>query len=421
MQTNAHSPDAREGFFGPLAIAFAAATLMAITMGSRSSFGLFVSPLNTATGLGLATISFAAALNHLLWGVAQPFVGLAAERYGAARVIASGGLLLAAASALLPWVQDAAQLVLALAVMALAGAAAGSNGLLLGEVGRRVPPERQGMALGIVGAGGSVGQLLLAPAAQSAIAAAGWQAGLYGMAALAVLALPLAWAFRGPSAAGRELVPRDGTDGSVRAALGHPAFWCVACGFFVCGFHVSFLVAHMPGVIALCGLPEGLAGWWLAVVGLCNVIGSIGAGYMIRHGSMRNTLMVLYALRALGVALFLVMPKTTTVMLVFACWMGLTYMATLPPTAGLVGRLFGLRHMATLFGVVMLVHQLGAFLGVWLGGIVVTLNGSYDWLWYADIALALVAVAIHLPVREHQRGATLATAPTRPALTPAGA
>ncbi|MFN3984639.1 MAG: MFS transporter [Rhodocyclaceae bacterium] len=421
MQTNALSPDARESQFGPLAIAFAAATLMAITMGSRSSFGLFVSPLNTTTGLGLATISFAAALNHLLWGIAQPFIGLAAERYGAARVIASGGLLLAAASALLPWVQDAAQLVLALAVMALAGAAAGSNGLLLGEVGRRVPPERQGVALGIVGAGGSVGQLLLAPAAQSTIAAAGWQAGLYGMAALAVLALPLAWAFRNPSRAGQELAPRDGPDGSLRAALGHPAFWCVAGGFFVCGFHVSFLIAHMPGVIALCGLPEGLAGWWLALVGLCNVIGSIGAGYMIRRGSMRNTLMVLYALRALGVALFLVVPKTTAVMLIFACWMGLTYMATLPPTAGLVGRLFGLRHMATLFGVVMLMHQLGAFLGVWLGGIVVTLNGSYDWLWYADIALALVAVLIHLPVREHPRGALPATAAAHPALTPAGA
>lgn len=383
----------------PLAIALAAAALMAITMGSRSSFGLFVAPLNAATGLGLVTISFAVAVNQLLWGLAQPFVGLVAERHGSARVIAAGGLGLAMGSALLPFVGSAAELVLALALLAFAGAAAGSNGLLLGEVGRRVSPERRGLALGIVSAGGSAGQLLLGPTSQGMITSAGWQSAMLGLAALALLALPLALMFRTPARA-PAAVGEESPSVPVRAALTCPAFWFVTGGFFVCGFHVSFLISHMPGVIADCGLPAGLAGWWIAVVGLCNIIGSLLAGAAIRRGSMRRALMLLYALRALGVVTFLALPKTDWVMLGFAAWMGLTYMATLPPTVGLVGKLFGLRHLATLVGVVMLVHQIGAFLGVWLGGIVLTVTGSYDWMWHADIVLALLAVAIHLPLVE---------------------
>ncbi len=403
-----------------LAIALAAALLMAITMGSRSSFGLFVAPLNAATGLGLVTISFAVALNQLLWGLAQPFVGLVADRLGSARVIAAGGLGLATGSALLPFVSSAAELVLALALLAFAGAAAGSNGLLLGEVSRRVSPERRGLALGIVSAGGSAGQLVLGPTSQGMITAAGWHPAMLALAALALLALPLALMFRSP-ARGPAAAAVDSASVPVRDALSSPAFWLVAGGFFVCGFHVSFLISHMPGVIADCGLSAGLAGWWIAVVGLCNIIGSLLAGAAIRRRSMRHALMSLYALRALGVAAFLALPKTEWVMLGFAAWMGLTYMATLPPTVSLIGTLFGLRHMATLVGVVMLVHQVGAFLGVWLGGIVLTVTGSYDWMWHIDIVLALLAVAIHLPLVE--RPLLQPTPPTAPVtgLSPTGA
>jgi len=382
-----------------IAVAIAAATLMAITMGSRSSFGLFVSPLNTATGLGLITISFAAAVNQLMWGAAQPFVGAMADRFGAMRVIAAGGLLLAAGTTLIPFVRSGAELVFAFSLIAIAGAAAGSNGLLLGEVSKRVSEQRRGLAVGIVGAGGSVGQLVLGPGAQSMISSAGWEFALFALAALALVAIPLAWVFRNPPRVAAFDAAGEDT-GAVGRALASPAFWCIAGGFFVCGFHVAFLLSHMPGVIELCGLPASVSGWWLAIVGLCNIVGSIAAGAAIRRCSMRSALMCLYALRAAGVALFLLLPKTEWVLLAFAGWMGLTYMATLPPTAGLVSKLFGLRRMATLLGVVMLVHQIGAFLGVWLGGIVVTINGSYDWIWYADIALALFAVFIHLPVSE---------------------
>jgi predicted MFS family arabinose efflux permease len=385
-------------------VAAAAASLMAITMGSRSSFGLFVSPLNTATGLGLITISFAAALNQLLWGAAQPFVGALSDRFGASRVLATGGLLLAAGTAMIPFAQSGAGLVFGFSMMAIAGAAAGGNGLLLGEVSRRVSPEQRGLAVGIVGAGGSIGQLVLGPGTQGLISSVGWEAAMFGLAALALLGLPLAMVFRTPV----RTTPCDTCDkppSSVRTALASPAFWYISGGFFVCGFHVAFLTSHMPGVIALCGLSPGISGWWLAIVGMCNIIGSIAAGAAIRRGSMRRALMVLYGLRAVGVALFLALPKSEWVVLGFAGWMGLTYMATLPPTAGLIGKLFGLERMATVLGAVMFVHQTGAFLGVWLGGIVVTISGSYDWIWYADIVLAVLAAAIHLPLREDARPA----------------
>lgn len=383
-----------------LAVTLAAALLMAITMGSRSSFGLFVSPMNSATGLGIVTISFAVAINQLLWGFAQPLVGLAADRYGSARIIAVGCLALAAGTGLLPFVQTGTELVLALSAVAIATAAAGSNGMLLGEVSRRATPAQRGLLVGIVGAGGSAGQLLLGPGTQSIISTVGWQGAMLGLAALTLLTIPLALVFRAPRQ--HPITPPSAADdGAVRAALVSPAFWCISGGFFVCGFHVAFLTSHMPSVIALCGLPASVSGVWLAIVGACNIIGSLAAGAAIRSGSMRQALMMLYALRAIGVALFLVLPKNEWVVLGFAGWMGLTYMATLPPTAGLVGKLFGLRSMATLLGVVMMVHQVGAFLGVWLGGIVVTVSGSYDWIWYADILLALLAVVLHVPVREH--------------------
>lgn len=387
-----------------LVVVAAATLLMAITMGSRTSFGLFVSPLNTATGLGLVTISLAGAVNQLAWGAAQPLVGLIADRWGVARVIAAGGLVLAAGTALIPFARGGAALVLGFTLIAIANAAAGSNGLLLGAAARRVTAQRRGLVLGIVGAGGSAGQFVLGPLTQGTITTAGWEIAMFALAALALVAVPLALAFRERGPLEGSAAPTPAAT-QVRTALTSPAFWCVTGGFFVCGFHVSFLVAHMPGVIAACALPASLSGYWLGIVGLCNIVGSLAAGVAIRRGSMKRALMVLYLLRAVGIALFLALPKTEAVLLAFAAWMGLTYMATLPPTAGLVGKLFGLQRMATLLGVVMFVHQLGAFLGVWLGGIAVTLTGAYTWVWYADIALALLAVAIHVPLREQPAAA----------------
>jgi MFS family permease len=378
----------------------AAVLLLAITMGSRTVFGLFISPLNTATGLGIATISFAVAVSQLTWGAAQPFAGMLAERYGAARVIVAGILLAAAAGALVPFAGSAMLLVAVLAVSGIA-ATVGSPSLLVGTVSQRVSAERRGLVAGIVGAGGPLGQLVLAPATQAVISLAGWVSAAFSIAALALVSIPLALAFRGgpaPDAAGAVSAPQAGA--SLREALASRGFWLINATFFVCGLHVFFLVTHLPGVIEVCGLPPRVSGTALAVLGLFNIAGSIGAGWVIQRYSMKATLSWLFAARAAGIALFLAAPKTELTVLAFSVWMGLTYMAVLPPTAGLIGRLYGAARLPTLLGITFMLHQVGAFLGSWLGGVFVEATGSYDGMWLLDMALAAAAAALALTIRE---------------------
>lgn len=397
METNPAS-DRR----GAIALTAAAVALLAITMGARSVFGLFLSPLNSATGLGIATISFAVAASQLAWGAAQPLCGLLTERYGPARVIFAGTLLAAAAGALLPLADSAGLLV---AVLAAGGVAAtvGSPSLLVGTVSQRVTPERRGLVAGIVGAGGPLGQLVLAPATQAVIAAAGWASAALALAGLSLAALPLALAFRRPAGASADAqaAPRPGA--SLGEALASPQYWLVNATFFVCGLHVFFLVTHLPGVIEACGLPSSVSGVALSALALFNIAGSVGTGFVTQRYSMRRTLAALFAARGLGIALFLVAPKTELVLLAFSVWMGLTYMAVLPPVAGLIGKLFGAARLPTLLGVTFVVHQVGAFLGSWLGGVVLEATGSYDRMWILDLALAALATGVSLTIRERPR------------------
>ncbi len=385
---------------GALALSAAAVALLAITMGTRSVLGLFLSPLNTSTGLGIATISFAVAVSQLAWGVAQPFCGLLVERHGPARVIAAGSLLAAATGALLPYASSAGLLV---AVLAAGGVAAtvGSPSLLIGTVSARVAPERRGLVAGIVGAGGPLGQLVLAPTVQIVISSAGWMSAAFALAGLSLVSVPLAAAFRrrdsAAAPAGRALPPRAAALGD---ALVSPQYWLINATFFVCGLHVFFLVTHLPGVIALCGLPSSVSGAALSLLGLFNIAGSVGAGVVIQRYSMKRTLASLFAARAAGIALFLAAPKTELTVLAFSVWMGITYMAVLPPIAGLVGKLFGAQRLATLLGVTFLGHQVGAFLGAWLGGVVLQATGSYDWMWMLDLTLAGLATATSLVINE---------------------
>ena len=390
--------------------ASAAALLLAITMGSRSVFGLFISPLNSATGLGIATISFAVAVSQLTWGAAQPFAGMLAERYGAARMIVAGSLLAAAAGALVPSAGSAGLLVAALAVSGIA-ATVGSPSLLVGTVSQRVSAERRGLVAGLVGAGGPLGQLLLAPATQALISAAGWVAAMLSVAALALLSIPLALAFRGgPAPAASDAHSAEQAGASLREALASRGFWLINATFFVCGVHVFFLITHLPGVVEVCGLPPSVSGAALAVLGLFNIAGSIGAGWVIQHYSMKATLSWLFAARAAGIAFFLAAPKTEFTVLAFCVWMGLTYMAVLPPTAGLIGQLYGAKRLPTLLGITFMLHQVGAFLGSWLGGVFVEATGSYDGMWVLDLGLGVAAAALALTIRERAAGRVLTRA-----------
>jgi predicted MFS family arabinose efflux permease len=268
------------------------------------------------------------------------------------------------------------------------------------------------MATGIVNAGGSFGQFLFAPIAAGITAMAGWAVALQSLALMTLLALPAAWVLRGNSArpvtvVGTGAAPAPATEttrAAVRRALADRSFRLLALGFFVCGFHVAFIATHLPGVVASCQLPPAVGAWALAMIGLFNIIGSFSMGWAISFQGgrwrMKSLLSLVYAARAVAVLVFLFAPKTETTVLVFAAVIGFTYLSTVPPTAGLVAKFFGPAHMGTLFGLVMLTHQLGGFLGAYLGGKAFQLNGDYNWMWYADIVLAVGAALIHLPIRE---------------------
>lgn len=382
-------------------ILLAAAGTFALTMGTRQTMGLFLGPLNTSTGLGIGSISLAFAFGQLWWGLTQPFAGALADRIGGGRVLFAGAVLVALGTFITPLMTSTAGLIFAIGVLAAGGAGMAGPSVLMAVTNRLVPAGNSGMAMGIVNAGGSFGQFVMAPLAAVLMASLGWASAMQVLGLLVLLALPAAFILKGSpthagTAAARPLPARQ----AMRQALSTPSYWMLAGGFFVCGFHVAFLATHMPGVIAACGLPAPVGAWALGLIGLFNIVGSIAMGWAVGRWRMKSLLALVYATRALAVLIFLLAPKTELVVLVFAAVMGLTFLSTVPPTAGLVAKFFGTSNMALLFGLVMLAHQIGGFLGAWLGGQVYDVTGSYDWVWYADIVLAVGAALINLPIRE---------------------
>lgn len=384
-------------------VLLAAAGTFALTMGTRQSMGFFLSPLNTATGLGLASISLAFAFGQLWWGLTQPFAGALADRLGAGWVLFAGILLVALGTVLTPLMTSTGGLIFAIGVLAAGGAGMAGPSVLMAATTRLIPPERRGLATGVVNAGGSFGQFLMAPIAAALTAALGWANALQVLGVLVLLALPAAWVLRGSPAGAVHATaaqPPLPARQALARAWAEPSYRLLMAGFFVCGFHVAFLATHMPGVVAACGLPAAVGAWALGVIGLFNIIGSLAMGWAVGRWRMKSLLTLVYATRALAVLLFVLAPKTEAVVLVFAAVMGLSFLSTVPPTAGLVAKFFGTGNMAMLFGVVMVSHQVGGFLGAWLGGQVFQFTGSYDWVWYVDIVLAVGAALLHLPIRE---------------------
>jgi len=387
-----------------LCVIAAAGLVFALVFGVRQSVALFIGPINSATGLGIAAISLAFACAQLMWGITQPIAGAVADKYGTGRVIAAGAVLVMLGTALTPHATSTWMLVLLIGVVSAGGAGMAGLGVLMSAVARAVPPEMRGLASGMVNAGGSFGQFVVAPLAALLTGAIGWVGALTALGLLSLAIVPLAWALRGKH-------PHSATGGAAEKSMRHavrdawhdPSFLMLAAGFFVCGFHVAFIATHLPGVVALCGLPPAVGAWSLSLIGLFNIAGSFASGWAIGRWRMKSVLSLLYAARALAVLGFVFAPKTATTFMVFAVVLGVTYLSTVPPTVGLVAKLHGTRYVATLFGIVMLSHQVGGFTGAWLGGTLFERTGSYDWLWYLDIMLAIGAALIHMPIKEAAR------------------
>lgn len=384
----------------PWLLLLAASSILMVTMGLRQTSGLLIDPIHAATGLGIAQISFSLAIGQFVWGAVQPLFGALADQRGPLPVLVGGGLLLAIglfAATLLP---GAWGLNLSFGLLLAAGAGAGSFSVLIGATAWRIPAQKRSMAAGIINAGGSLGQFLFAPLVQLLLSAFGWVKALYALAVIVLLSLPLAWPLR-------KRAPRTvGTDDGealrpqLQRALRDRSYWCLHLGFFTCGVHIAFLVTHLPGEIALCGLSPSVASVSIALIGLFNVAGSLIIGALGARFRMKWLLFWMYLSRAVLIAVYLVSPPTPMTFYVFAAVLGFTWLATVPPTAGLVGKLFGPRHMGTLFGLTLLSHQIGAFFGAWLGGVALEYGGDYSWMWYADMALAAAAALVNLPIRE---------------------
>lgn len=395
-----------------LVVATAAALLM-VTMGMRQSMGLFVSPLNTSTGLGIATVSFAMAVSQFVWGAVQPLAGAFADRYGTGRVLAVGVLVLAFGTAITPFMSSTFGLVFAIGLVSAAGSGAGSFSVLIAAAAQRLPPEQRGFASGAINAGGSFGQFVFAPLAQRLITALGWMGAMWSMAAITLAALPLARLLRRPPVA-KSAVPAPAGGGlraAVRTSLADRSYLLLHAGFFTCGFHIAFLVTHLPGEVGLCGLSPAVASWSIAIIGLANIVGSLAAGYWVQRYRSKYILAWMYGSRAVLVLLYLAAPKTELTFYLFAAGLGFTWLATVPPTAAVVGKLFGTRYLATLFGLTLLSHQIGGFFGAWLGGIAISRQGSYLWMWYADALLAAAAALVNLPIREALVAPAVSAAP----------
>ena len=378
-----------------------AASIIMITMGTRQSMGLYVGPLNTDTGLGIVTISLAMAIGQFIWGAVQPIAGAFADKYGPRPVLLYGLLIFVIGTALTPFISSSLGLIFTMGILTAIGAGTCSFSVLLGAAAQRMPAESRGVASGIINAGGSFGQFVFAPIIQKLIQSMGWMGAMWSMAIVSLLAIPMLNKLTSDTHAPVKTPdPEGGLKKAVSDAMRNRSYLLLHLGFFTCGFHIAFLVTHLPTEVGLCGFSPEVASWSLAIIGLANIVGSLYAGSCVNVYRSKYVLAVMYGSRAVLVALYLIAPKTEWTFYVFAVGLGFTWLATVPPTAAIVGKLFGVRYLSTLFGLTLLSHQVGGFLGAYLGGLALTLNGDYQWMWWADIVLSGMAALINLPIKE---------------------
>ncbi len=391
---------AMPGWRTPSVVIIAGCLIALLGFGIRSSFGLFLEPMTEARGWSRETFALALAIQNLMWGIGVPIAGAIADRFGASRVIILGAILYAAGLYGMSVAESGSALHLTAGILTGAGVAFSAFSLAMAAMARVVDPQRRSFVFGLGTAAGSCGQVLFSPLSQGFISSFGWQQALLLQAGIALVLIPLAFALPGrPSDA-----PADeealSLSGAVSEAFAHRGFVLLTAGFFVCGFHVAFITVHFPAYVKDLGMTPVVGAWSLSIIGLFNIIGSFASGYAGQKTSKKNSLSFIYLARSVVILALLILPKTTATIYGFAALMGLLWLSTVPLTTGLVAQIFGVRYLATLFGFVFLSHQLGSFIGVWMGGRLYDQYGSYDGMWWAGIFFGIVAAIVHWPINE---------------------
>jgi MFS family permease len=368
--------------------------------GPRSSLGLFLTPMSSAHGWGRDVFALALAIQMLLWGAGQPFIGAVADRFGAVRVLGGGAVLYAGGLVLMAYSTTPAMLHLTAGVVLGFGVAASSFTVVLGAFGKLMPERWRSLAFGAGTAAGSFGQFLFSPIAVGLIDGFGWQHTLLIFAAIVLLIMPLALALAEPPPSGPGAVAHQPVSHALAEALSHRSFLLLVLGYFTCGFQLFFITVHLPAYLVDRGLPAEVGAWTIAVIGLFNIVGSLASGWLSDRMPKRYLLASIYLTRSLAVLAFMSLPTSPASALIFGAVMGLLWLSSVPPTNGLVALMFGTRWLTMLAGLAFFSHQLGGFLGVWLGGVVFESTGSYDAIWWLSILFGLLSAVINLPIVE---------------------
>lgn len=380
-------------------IIWSGGAVLALALGFRQSLGLFLTPITLEHGIGRESFALAMGLMNLAWGLGAPIAGAIADRFGAGRVAAAGGITYAAGLLALTLSGDGDQLLLGGTLIGFGLSGAGFS-VVLGTAGRAAAPEQRSRVLGLVAMGGSIGQFAALPYTHFLIQGFGWYLCLFVLAATALAIIPLAAGIAGRPAAPHESAGGQTMKQALGEAVGNRSFWLLNAGFFVCGFHLAFVAIHLPAFLADKGFEPWLGAAALTMVGICNIAGSYGCGVLGGRYPKKTILSLLYLARALIFALFLIVPVTELSVLIFGAAIGFLWLGTVPLTSGLVGHIFGTTYMSMLFGMVFLGHQFGGFLGAWLAGYLYDIFASYDAMWWLSVALGVISAALHWPIAE---------------------
>ena len=390
-------------YFTPAVVIVAGCLVAMVNFGVRSSFGLFTAPISEAHQWPREIFSFGLALQNLLWGIATPIAGALADRYGSARVLMVGAVIYALGTLGMAFAEAPLMFHLTAGILIGIGVAMSSFGIVMAALGRIVPPEKRSWAFGIATASGSLGQFIFAPLGGALISAYGWHTALVILAASTLLILIFALPLMVQNSSGSKVTSGE-ADLTMRQAIsgafGHSSYLMLVSGFFVCGFQLAFVTVHLPPYLAEHGISKEFAGLAMGAIGLFNVVGSYTSGILGGKFQKRFPLSLIYVLRSIAVAVFILSPITQTSTILFTAVLGFLWLSTVPLTMGLVTVMFGTRYMATLYGFVFLSHQIGSFFGVWLGGRLYDQFGSYDPVWWMGVALGVFAAIVHLPIRE---------------------